>query len=116
MNAPLLTPERALLRLEQLAREERAAVALEDVEALCRIAELLPSTMQPLLNRPILFSPAQKATIAEIQAAHAEAEAFLTARMKSVSAQLKQCASARRTTRAYAPSPSPKGSQEERRA
>lgn len=116
MSAPRLTPERALLRLEQLAREERAAVAREDVEALCRIAELLPSAMQPLLDRPLLFTAAQKASIAEIQAAQAEAEAFLITRMGSVSAQLKQCASVRRTTRAYAPSPAPDNAQAERRA
>jgi hypothetical protein len=116
MSAPLLTPERALLRLEQLAREERAAVAREDVEALCRIAELLPSAMQPLLEHPLLLSAAQRASIAEIQAAQAEAEAFLTSRMGSVSAQLKRCASVRRTTRAYAPAPAPDSAQEERRA
>jgi hypothetical protein len=116
MSAPLLSPERALLRLEQLAREQRAAVAREDVEALCRIAELLPSALQPLLDHPLPFSAAQREAIAAIQAAHAEAEAFLTDRMKSVCAQLKQVAAVRRTTRAYASSPPPDSPQDERRA
>jgi len=118
-----LSPERALQRLQQLAREERAAVAASDVEALCRIAELLPPTMNALTGIQAFRrsgvqehqmpeylnarTPDLSAVIEEIQAAHAEAEAFLTARMSAIAEQLKQFAAARRMERVYGRRPRP---------
>lgn len=91
----------ALRRLRQLAREERAAVQAGDVETLCRIAELLPAAMASLQARPANFSPEWSAALKEIQAAQAEAERFLSERMREAALQLEQCGRARRTLQGY---------------
>jgi len=100
-----LTPERALLRLQQLAREEQRAVAVGDVDLLCRIARLLPATMEMIDRSALPGMPDAPAMIAEIQAAHSAAEAFLTGRMKDVAGTLKRYATARRVVSGYAKRP-----------
>src|SRR5215470_9620607 len=98
MRPDALPPERALIRLRQLAREEQAAVAAGDVEALCRIADLLPALTESLQGAaledgPLLREASAREAIGEAQVAHAAAEQYLTARMKEVREALKACAS-----------------------
>lgn len=115
MSEARLSPERALLRLQQLAKEERAAVAAGDIEALCRIAELLPATMEalsgvqatPAPERLNARTPNRAAIIQEALEAHAAAEAFLTERLKVASEQLQQHAAARRLAQTYGRRPRP---------
>ena len=92
---------RALRRLRQLASEERAAIGANDVDGLCRIAELLPSAMQRLADTPLDDTPENRAVLSELEAANAAAEVYLTAQMQAVSDRLKVCASARRAARVY---------------
>lgn len=115
MGEARLPPERALLRLQQLAKEERAAVAAGDVEALCRIAELLPAAMEALSGAQAIPTPENQsartpdlsAVIEEALDAHAAAEAFLTERLKAAAQQLQQHATARRLAQTYGRRPRP---------
>lgn len=102
-STPNPAAERAMVRLRQLAKEERAAVAAGDVEALCRVTALLPAAMAHLERSGPLPVAGLSAAIEEIQASHAAAEAFLVERMQKTRATLRQFASARRVMRGYAP-------------
>lgn len=94
--------ERALIRLEQLAKEERAAVRDGDVEALCRISLLLPDATA----LAVAGSYGAEARLAErvesIQAAHRAAESFLNMRLAETREALRQLAGGKRTLSGYA--------------
>lgn len=109
MVDPAFSPERALSRLRQLAREERAAVASGNTQALCRAAALLPATMQALEGARFHEDPALAEVIVEIQAAHEAALSYLDAEMTRTAEALRRFASARRAILGYArrPLPSP---------
>lgn len=102
MSSETMTPERALLRLQQLAREERQAIAADDVDALCRITELLPSALEALTRGGLKETPALREAIEEIQATHTAAELYLTAHLAAVADALQRCSAARRASGAYA--------------
>jgi hypothetical protein len=93
--------ERALLRLRQLACEERAAIQAGDWEALCRISELLGSTIA-LISPAAARHPDAAAILREARGAQEAAEQFLAARMREVSGLLRQFSTARKATLAYA--------------
>ncbi len=100
-DAAKMSPERAMKRLRQLAREERAATADGDIETLCRIAELLPAAVEVLEDVWLPERAALRAAIAEIQVAQATAEACLAAGMDAVQERLKMIAAARRVVKVY---------------
>lgn len=111
MANPTLSPERALKRLRQLAREEQAAVASGNTQALCRTAALLPATMQALKGACLHEDPELAEVITEIQAAHEAALSYLEAEMTRAAEVLQRFASARRAVLGYARcplSPSPR--------
>lgn len=105
MSNPTLSPERALKRLRQLAREEQAAVATGNTQALCRTAALLPATMQALEGACFHEDPKLAEVIAEIQAAHEAALSYLKAEMTRAGEALRRFASARRAVLSYARHP-----------
>jgi hypothetical protein len=94
------TPDRALVRLRQLAAEQRSAMAHGDVEALCRICDLLPSTVAALGTTPS-DAPEARAVIDHARQVQAEAEQFLSERMSQTKALLQQIARSRHSSRAY---------------
>lgn len=96
-----LTPERALLRLKQLAREERDAVVHGNIEVLCQIADLLPSVMDALTAEMFIAGGEGAALLSEIEASHKAAESYLQAQMRGVTESLRQIACTRRTLRGY---------------
>lgn len=97
-----MTPERALARLRQLAREESAAVAAGDVDGLCRAAKLLGPAMDDYSTSGPVLDEGSRRAIAAIQQTHARALLFLEERMDEVSRCLRQSAAAKRLRRSYA--------------
>jgi hypothetical protein len=95
------TPERALIRLRQLAAEQRAAIAHGDVEALCRISDLLPATVGAL-GTTAPEGPGAQAIIDDARQAQVEVEQFLSDRMNHARSLLQQIARSRNSSRAYA--------------
>jgi hypothetical protein len=102
MTDPTYSPERALKRLQQLAREEQAAVASKNTEALCRAAALLPAATQALVSARFHEDPTLAEVIAEIQAAHKAALSYLDAEMNRTAKALRCFASVRRAILSYA--------------
>lgn len=100
--ADTLSPERALIRLEQLDREERRAVALCDVESLCRIAPLMATTVSALNREAVLRVPRGSAIVASARSGHAAAESLLVRKMEEIRRELDSHHVARRTTAGYA--------------
>jgi hypothetical protein len=92
---------RTIERLRQMAREQRAAVAADDVEALCHIASLVPRVMEQLWKDDVRYTPSMRAAIEEVLDAHRTSEAYLTRMLSEVAAKLKQCAGGRRAAHAY---------------
>ena len=92
---------RSLERLQQMAREQRAAVAADDAATLCRIATLIPRVMEQLTRYPPTVTPEVVATVKEIQEAHGELEAYLQDRMAELSVRMRHCADGRQALRAY---------------
>jgi hypothetical protein len=97
-----MPPERALLRLQQLAREERAAAEAGDAEALCRIAKLFPPAMEALNGARLSDIAGLRAAMADILSANAAAETCVSERMAAVSERLRAIHAVRRAMRAYA--------------
>lgn len=93
--------ERALARLEQLAKEERAAVAAGDVEAICRISELLPDATELAVGGN--YGPGTRLTerVEAIQSAHRAAESFLNTRLAETREALRQLSGGKRTMSGY---------------
>ena len=93
--------ERALARLEQLAREEQAAVDAADVDAVCRISELLPDATAFVLKG--VYSPETRLRerIAVIQDAHRAAEDFLGVRLAETREALRNLNGSKRTMHGY---------------
>lgn len=96
-----MSPERALLRVRQLAKEQEAAAAADDPDAVCRAAALLPATMACLSSGQIAAYPGAQADIREARRALESAESYLVGRMAQVSEALKRTASGRRAGSAY---------------
>ena len=97
--------ERALVRLEQLAREETAAVAAGDVEAICRISLLLPDATDLAVAGQ--YGPETRLTerVQAIQAAHRVAESFLNTRLAETREALRQLTGGKRTMSGYSRAP-----------
>ncbi len=93
--------ERALIRLEQLAREERAAIAAEDVGMLCHVCTLLPDAEAKLEAAGVDGIAGIGERLAEIRSAHEASETFLTKRMADTMEALRQFGGVRRTMRGY---------------
>jgi hypothetical protein len=93
--------ERAGLRLEQLTSELNTALASEDEEAVCRIAELLPKAVQNTLQRGVSGRLPSYDAIETAQASFDRAEEFLTRRMNHLSQNLGTINSGRAAQRAY---------------
>jgi hypothetical protein len=102
--------ERALARLEQLAREEQAAVSASDLDALCRVSALLHDAVTRLMSGPLDGISRLTERVDTIQAAHGSAESFLSARMAENREMLRHLAGARRTIRGYGNAPTPSAS------
>lgn len=68
---------------------------------LCRLTELLPHSLENLRQNGLPAGPEAEAVIAEVRQAHEQAERYLQEQMRSVRLLLQQCATARRTLRAY---------------
>jgi hypothetical protein len=96
-----LSPDRALARLRQLAVEQRAAVARNDVEMLGRIAALTQSATAALGPDVLPGHGDAAAVIGEIQAAYAESIALLRRNQDGVRRRLQQTALTRRSLGGY---------------
>lgn len=94
--------ERCILRLKQLTREQRAAIANGNHEMLCRIASLLPPLVEALQNARVEWSLDAREALLEAAAACRDAEAFLQTRMRVTAAGLQRIARGRRALKAYA--------------
>ena len=101
MQGNRFTPERALIRLRQLVAEQRTAIAHGDVEALCRISDLLPITVAAL-GTIVPGGPEAQTIIDDARQAQVEAEQFLSERMSHARSLLQQIARSRNSSRAYA--------------
>ena len=97
-----LSPDRALLRLRQLEREERHAVALGDVESLCRVAALLPGTVAAIDGQALMRHPDGAAIVASARASHSAAEEMLVDRMREIRRELDGRMAGRRAASGYA--------------
>jgi hypothetical protein len=93
--------ERALRRLEQLAREERAAVLAQDVEALCRISALVPDATTDVLKGQYSHNDRFDARVSEVLAAHSAAETFLNNRLEETRDALRLLSGAQRAATGY---------------
>src|SRR5258708_1787404 len=99
-----MTAERGLQRMQQIAREETAAVRTRDADTLCRLTELIPNTVEGLRQSGLpasLSGPETETVLNEIRHAHEQAERYLEEQLRSVRLLLQQCSTARRTLRAY---------------
>jgi hypothetical protein len=93
--------ERALTRLEQLAREEHTAVMLSDLDMLCRVSALLPEAVARLEAAGRRGIECFDERVSAIQSTHQLAEVFLTEKMTENRKALKQLGGVRRTMRGY---------------
>ena len=93
--------ERAILRLEQLAREEAAAVDAEDIDALCRISELLPDVTADVLNGTYPASARLDDRVSAILSSHRCAEAFLSQRISETREALRLIGGGQRASSGY---------------
>jgi hypothetical protein len=93
--------ERALCRLEQLAREERAAVLNGDVDAICRISELLPDATSSALAADHVRTTPFTERIEAILESHRAAESFLAARLTETRTALRQIGGGQRAMNGY---------------
>lgn len=98
---PKLDSDRALARLEQLAREERAAVKIGDVEAICRISELLPDATSIALAGAYERTEPIAARIEAILASHRVAETYLASRLAETRETLRQLSGGKRAVTGY---------------
>jgi hypothetical protein len=96
-----INAERALARLEQLAREEQAAVDAADVDAICRISELLPEATAFVLKSVYNPETRLRERVAAIQETHRAAEEFLGARLAETREALRNLGGGRRTMHGY---------------
>ena len=94
-------PERAFIRLGQLAREEKDAVLRQDKHELCRVAMLLQSTMHAMEGYVLPASPDCRRQVDEILEAHSMAQEFLNAEMGIIRSSLKARVNGRKSLRAY---------------
>ncbi len=101
MPADTMTSERGLARVRQIAKEERAAVVAGDTEMVCRLTELLPHSLESLRENGVPNTPEAVVVLDEMRQAHEQADRYLQEQMRSVKLLLQQCATARRTLRAY---------------
>lgn len=92
---------RAIARMRQLAAEVRFAVGADDVEAVCRVAALLPDAVEAARREVGAGAPGLQEAAAELHAANDAAEAFLREQMRKVSARLSEIGSGGRATSAY---------------
>ena len=93
--------ERALSRLEQLAREEQAAVEAEDVDAVCRISELLPEVTAQVLSGHYSTKSRLAERVAAIQDSHSAAERFLSLRLAETREALRLLGGGKRAASGY---------------
>ena len=107
MQAELTKGERSLTRLQQIAREETAAVRSGDIEKLCRLTEMLPQSLEGLREGGLPSAPQAEQILEEIRRAHEQAEKYLQEQLRAVRRLLQHCATARRTLRAYGKRSSP---------
>ena len=96
---------RSLTRLRQLVWEEGQAVERGDIEALCRIAQLLPKATEAFRVDCRTVSAELDNILHEIRSTHARAESFLAEQMLLTAEELKRCSSGRRAFSAYQGSP-----------
>jgi hypothetical protein len=94
--------ERALVRLEQLAREERAAVEAGDVDAICRISLLLPDATERAVAGDYGPDTRLAERVEAIQSSHRAAEAFLNNRLAETREALRQLSGGKRIMSGYA--------------
>ena len=96
---------RGLTRLRQIAKEEAAAIQVNDTETLCRLTALLPHAISDcelaIANTNTQCEIDNSQLFDEIRQAHEQAERYLQEQMRSVRLLLQQCAMARRTLKAY---------------
>jgi hypothetical protein len=93
---------RALIRLRQLASEERLAVLRNDDAMLCRIASLLPSAINGLDSDYIRNNPALQREIHALCQLQYQIVSYLRSRMQSMDEQLKLRHRMLQTCKAYA--------------
>lgn len=94
-------PERAIIRLRQLASEERLAVLRNDDAMVCRIASLLPSAIKSLDSEYIRNDPALQREIHALSQLQTETISYLRNRMQSIDEQLKLRHHMLQTCKAY---------------
>ncbi len=94
-------PKRALIRLRQLASEERLAVLRNDDAMVCRIASLLPSAINSLEADYIRNDPALQSEIHSLSQLQTETVTYLRNRMQSIDEQLKLRHRMLQTCKAY---------------
>jgi hypothetical protein len=97
--------ERALVRLEQLATEECAAVAAGDVEAICRISSLLPDATEMAVAGQYGPETRLAERVQAIQTAHRAAESCLSTRLMETREALRQLTGGKRTMSGYSHPP-----------
>jgi len=93
--------DRLWARLEQLAREQRGAVASGDVESLCRIADLLPHAVKELQRSGFQAAGGRATDLEAMRATLRESERFLQDRMEHVRRRLRAGAAGARLARGY---------------
>jgi hypothetical protein len=87
--------------MQQIAKEELAAVRSGDTDMLCRLTELLPHSLEELRQSGLPNDPETQSVLNEIRQAHEQAEKYLEEQMRAVRLLLQQCAASRHTLRAY---------------
>ena len=101
MPAEMMTAERGLKRIRQIAAEELAAIHARDETALCRLTELMQPAVEDLCKASVPPHPEVAEVLAEVRQAHEQAERYLEEQMKIVRSMLQQYTTARSTLRAY---------------
>lgn len=101
MSSDVMTAERALVRLRQLGAEQRTAVDTDNVDLLCRIADLVPNAVEALRMRGVPDTPEARQIIAEAKNVNAMAKAFLCARMADSSKRLRSVTCGQRVISGY---------------
>lgn len=85
-----------------MSREQRAAIAADDVDMLCRICGLMPRVLHCLRKEALAKTPAVLAALREIGDANRETAAYLRAGIAEICARQKRCSGGRQALRAYA--------------
>ena len=96
-----ISPERAFARLHRLSLELHEAAVLNNIDAVNRVAELLPSAMEAVTTAGLPHCDYTEEMVTDIQDAFEEADQFLQLRMAEIRGQLSKYAYAKKLSQNY---------------